>query len=152
MTHCGGDECHFFCLVCAHSNAANEIGLGRYKIKCMDGSGCQAEFPHDEKLRFLNDKEMGALDRNQRETELHMAGLDDLVRCPFCDFAAICPAVEVDREFRCLNAECERVSCRLCQQDTHIPLSCKEYAKENKLTVRHVVEEAMTDALIRSCK
>src|SRR5947209_2292814 len=71
MTHCGGDECHFFCLVCAHSNAANEIGLGRYKIKCMDGSGCQAEFPYDEKLRFLNDKEMEALDRNQRETELH---------------------------------------------------------------------------------
>jgi TRIAD3 protein (E3 ubiquitin-protein ligase RNF216) len=44
------------------------------------------------------------------------------------------------------------VSCRLCREKSHIPLTCQEYAKENRLSVRHTVEEAMTEALVRKCK
>lgn len=47
MTHCG-EGAHFFCLECARMNAENEIGNGRHKLKCMDSSGCQAEFPRRE--------------------------------------------------------------------------------------------------------
>lgn len=46
----------------------------------------------------------------------------------------------------------EEISCRLCQQKSHIPQTCEEFAKENKLSVRHTVEEAMTEAMVRKCK
>lgn len=150
-THCDGEEPHFFCLECAKRNANNEIGNSRYKLLCMDGSGCKAEFAKEQMRRFLEEKAMDKLERLQQQEEIRLADLDDLTSCPFCDFAAICPPVEEDREFRCANPECEKVSCRLCKLETHIPLSCEVNAKENKVNVRHAVEEAMTEALVRSC-
>jgi len=117
----------------------------------MDSSGCKAEFAKEQIRRFLDQKTMDTLERLQQQDEIRLADLDDLTSCPFCDFAAICPPVEEDREFRCANPECEKVSCRLCKHETHIPLSCEAYAKENKVTIRHAVEEAMTEALVRSC-
>ena len=117
----------------------------------MDGSGCKAEFAKEQIQRFLDQKTMDTLERLQQQDEIRLADLDDLTSCPFCDFAAICAPVEEDREFRCANPECEKVSCRLCKQETHIPLSCEAHAKENKVTIRHAVEEAMTEALVRSC-
>ncbi|KAH0545580.1 hypothetical protein FGG08_000411 [Glutinoglossum americanum] len=152
MTHCNGDECHFFCLDCAKRNADNEVGQSRYKLRCMDGSGCTAEFSRQQIQRFLDDKTLSALERIQQDDEIRMAELDGLTKCPFCDFGAICPPVEVDREFRCRNSDCEKTSCRLCRQETHIPLSCEAFAKENRSTIRHAVEEAMTEALVRSCR
>lgn len=94
---------------------------------------------------------MDTLERLQQQDEIRLADLDDLTSCPFCDFAAICAPVEEDREFRCANPDCEKVSCRLCKHETHIPLSCEAYAKDNKVNIRHAVEEAMTEALVRSC-
>lgn len=47
MTHCGEGE-HFFCLDCARQYAESRIGEGKHKLVCMDGSGCQAEFPRRE--------------------------------------------------------------------------------------------------------
>jgi TRIAD3 protein (E3 ubiquitin-protein ligase RNF216) len=76
------------------------------------------------------------------------ANLDDLEDCPFCEFKAIYPPPEEDREFRCLNPDCEKVSCRLCKGETHIPKSCKEAAV---VPERRLVEEAMTAALVRTC-
>ena len=150
-THCDGEEPHFFCFDCAKRNANNEIGNSRYKLRCMDCSGCKADFAKEQIRRFLDQKTIDTLERLQQQEEIRLADLDDLTSCPFCDFAAICAPVEEDREFRCANPECEKVSCRLCKHETHIPLTCEAYAKDNKVTVRHAVEEAMTEALVRSC-
>ncbi|KAL9115297.1 MAG: hypothetical protein Q9187_007324, partial [Circinaria calcarea] len=117
----------------------------------MDGSGCKAEFGREQKHRFLDPQTIALLERLQQQDEIRIADLADLERCPFCDYAAICPPIEIDKEFRCSMPNCERVSCRLCKNDSHIPLSCKEYRRENGLTERHVLEEAMTSALIRPC-
>lgn len=151
MTHCNGDEPHFFCLDCAKRNVEVDIGQSRCRPKCMDVSGCSGGFDRVQLLHFLELKTFEALERMQQQEDIRLAGLDDLEECPFCDFKAICPPVDVDREFRCGNPECTKVSCRLCRRETHIPQSCEEFAKENKLTVRHAVEEAMTQALVRSC-
>lgn len=151
VTHCDGDEPHFFCLECAERNAKNEIGNSRYQLKCMDFSGCKASFSREQKLRFLDEKTFGALERIQQQAELLQAEFEGLHRCPFCDFAAICPPVEVDKEFRCRNPECEKVSCRLCKLDSHLPLTCEESKMENGISERHVVEEARTEALLRTC-
>ncbi|RPB05956.1 hypothetical protein L873DRAFT_1824716 [Choiromyces venosus 120613-1] len=149
MTHC--NDLHFFCLDCARRNAEAEVGNGRYKLSCMDGSGCKALFPRDQMLRFLNDKTLSALSKIEQQDALRIAEIDGLVKCPFCDYGAICAPAEVDKEFDCQNPDCMEISCRLCNQKSHIPLTCKEYAKESKINVRHRVEEAMTEALVRKC-
>ena len=79
-----------------------------------------------------------------------MAGIENLASCPFCPYAAEYPPVEIDKEFRCEAPDCEKVSCRLCRLESHIPKSCKEN-KELGLSVRRQIEEAMSDALIRRC-
>lgn len=150
-THCSGDEPHFFCLECAGNYAASELGKQKWKLSCMDGSGCEAEFERAQKLRFLTEKIFQTFERLEQQDAIKQAGMEGLASCPFCDFAAICPPVNVDREFRCRNPECEKVSCRLCEAESHIPLTCEEYKKENGISERHAVEEAMTAALIREC-
>ena len=142
---------HFFCLECAKRNADNELGNFRYKLTCMSGDVCAASFSRTERHRFLDEKTLKALERMESQAEVKQAGLEGLVNCPFCDFAAICPPVEVDREFRCQNGDCEKVSCRICRSESHIPLSCDEWKKENRISERHVLEEARTAALLKKC-
>ena len=151
ITFCSGDNPHAFCFSCAESNAKTQLGLSRYKLECMHSSGCEAVFSRTERNRFLDSKTIESLERVQQQTELREANLPGLEKCPFCDFAAICVEVEVDREFRCEKPECKRITCRLCKLDTHVPLTCEEYKKENGVSERRIVEEARTAALIRTC-
>ena len=58
---------------------------------------------------------------------------------------------EKDKLLHCQNSNCQVVSCRLCLERNHLPLSCKEFKEENGLDARHGIEEAMTEALIRKC-
>lgn len=117
----------------------------------MHESGCTATFSRDQRQRFLDSKTIEKLERLQQQDEIRKAELPNLSTCPFCDFAAICPPVEEDREFRCHNPECAEVSCRLCKLKSHIPLTCEESKKENGVSERRVIEEARTEALIRTC-
>lgn len=80
-----------------------------------------------------------------------MAGIENLASCPFCPYAAEYPPVEVNREFRCQAPDCEKVSCRLCKLESHIPKSCEEHLRDNGLSARRQIEEAMSAALIRKC-
>jgi len=80
-----------------------------------------------------------------------MAGIENLASCPFCPYAAEYPPIKDNKEFHCKMPDCEKVSCRLCNLESHIPKSCEEFAKENGLSIRREIEEAMTAALIRKC-
>ena len=53
--------------------------------------------------------------------------------------------------FRCNAPTCSRISCRICNKDTHIPLTCEQAKKENGISERHVLEEAMSQALMKAC-
>lgn len=117
----------------------------------MHESGCKATFSREQRTRFLDNKSIEKLERLQQQDEIRKAELPNLSTCPFCDFAAICPPVEEDREFRCHNPECAEVSCRLCKLKSHIPLNCEESKKENGVSERRVIEEARTEALVRTC-
>ena len=150
-THCNGENAHFFCFDCARSYAKSQTELSRYKLSCMDGSGCKEEFTRTQIRRFLDKRMIDLLERLQQQDELRAANVPNLETCPFCDYAAICEPIEIDREFHCYMPNCERVSCRLCKQDTHLPMTCEEHRKEHGLTERHALEEAMTKALIREC-
>ncbi|KAL8833549.1 MAG: hypothetical protein Q9170_004204 [Blastenia crenularia] len=151
ITFCSAEQPHSFCFDCAATNANTQIGLSRYVLACMDSSGCKELFSRQERERFLDAKTIDKLERLQQQTELREADLPNLESCPFCDFAAICPPIEIDKEFRCSNPECEKVSCRNCRNVTHIPLSCAEFKKENGVSERHQIEEARTNAVLRKC-
>jgi E3 ubiquitin-protein ligase RNF216 len=151
MVHCDADVIHWFCRGCARQTAETEIGNSKYELHCMSMDGCEGGFSNDQRAEFLETKTMIALERNEQEAMLRMAGIENLASCPFCPYAAEYPPVEIDKEFRCQAPDCEKTSCRLCKLESHIPKSCEEFAKENGLSVRRQIEEAMSAALIRKC-
>ncbi|QSZ34586.1 hypothetical protein DSL72_006180 [Monilinia vaccinii-corymbosi] len=152
MVHCNSEEVlHWFCRGCARQTAENEIGNSKYELHCMSTDGCEAGFSLEQRTQFLDESTIVALERNEAEAVLRMAGIENLASCPFCPYAAEYPPVEVNREFRCQAPDCEKVSCRLCKLESHIPKSCAEHAKENGLSVRRQIEEAMSAAMIRKC-
>src|SRR5579859_4149856 len=95
-----------------------------YIFKCMDVSGCQAPFPPQELPRFASEKMLSLRDKLASEVAIREAEIDGFVTCPFCDFGAILEDME-DKEFRCMNSECEVISCRSCRLESHLPLSCE---------------------------
>ncbi|OJD19471.1 hypothetical protein AJ78_00539 [Emergomyces pasteurianus Ep9510] len=150
MIPCTGQNIHFFCKECIRSAAKTQIGVLKYEVNCMDMSGCSAGFHKHTLANVLGESLMGKLEQLQQRDEIARANLEGLHDCPFCDFKAICPPIEVDREFRCENPGCRKVSCRLCGLESHIPKSC-EQANDKKTPARQKIEEAMSEALIRTC-
>lgn len=151
MAHCDADVVHWFCYTCLRRTAEAAIGNSQYHLDCPSIDGCPASFSLDQRALFLDDSLVKALELIEQEAVLRMAGIENLATCPFCRYAAEYPPVEENKEFRCENPECGRVTCRLCREETHIPKTCDEVAKENTLSVRRKVEEAMSAALIRKC-
>lgn len=151
MTFCDGPVAHFFCLECAKTYVSTQMEMSKCRPECPSISDCKAPFSRSQLQRFLGKTTFDRLEHLQQLEDIQAAGLDNLEECPFCDYKAECPPVEIDREFRCINPTCGKTSCRLCHLETHIPKSCEENRKDNKINVRHTVEEAMTKALIRNC-
>ncbi|KAK7956225.1 uncharacterized protein PG986_005447 [Apiospora aurea] len=151
MVQCDGEEAHSFCRPCMKKQAESQIGYQKYQLTCMSMEGCQAGFSASQRKTFLDEKLQVALDRIEQQAMLEMAGIESLETCPFCPFAMEYPPVEENKEFRCANADCEIVSCRLCRKVTHIPKTCAEAAAEEGHEARHTIEEAMSEAMIRRC-
>ncbi len=151
MVHCNGTTLHWFCMECARRNAEAAVGLSKYHLECISMDGCDATFSMDQKMIFLDEKLLTALELIEQEAVLRLAGLENLATCPFCRYAAEYPPVEENKEFSCENPDCRLVSCRLCREETHIPKSCSEAAKERGHSARRTIEEAMSAALIRKC-
>lgn len=61
------------------------------------------------------------------------AGLDGLVYCPFCPYAAIMED-PTDKEFPC--EKCKVISCRDCRVKSHRPLSCESTSLNGKINDR----------------
>ncbi|KAI1779667.1 hypothetical protein F4818DRAFT_436970 [Hypoxylon cercidicola] len=148
LVHCNGENAHRFCRGCMRSQAETTIGYSKYELNCMSMDGCDAGFSRDQTKLFLDKNLRTALDRIEGEAALREAGIEDLETCPFCPYAAECPPVALDKEFRCIRPGCLKVSCRLCRKESHIPETCAEVAIDRG---RHELEEAMTDALVRYC-
>ena len=143
FVHCSGDVPHFSCGECLQNHVAALIGDQRYQLECLPDTSCKASYSRSQRDRFLAQKTIETLERLQQQAELKLANVENLASCPVCDYAAVYPKVEDDKEFRCENPDCQRVSCRLCQKDTHTPISCKEYKESFGVNERHEVEEAM---------
>ncbi|KAL1735070.1 hypothetical protein EV714DRAFT_201568 [Schizophyllum commune] len=144
-------DAHLFCKECMLSYAETKLGSHDVKISCMDQSGCKELFPESELRRFLPEKLMTLYDRVKQRKEIEQAGLDGLEECPFCDYKVVIDNPD-EKLFRCGNVEdCGAVSCRNCKKLDHLPKTCQEMEEDKKLDSQHLVEEAMSKALVRNC-
>ena len=151
MISCNGDIIHFYCVNCPRQQIETQMGQSRCRHKCFGVDDCNGTFTRRQLQQVLSDTTFERLEHMQQREDLEAAGLDFLSECPFCDFRMECLPVEVDKEFRCENPKCGKTSCRICEKESHIPLSCEESKKDGQITLRHIVEEAMSAALIRHC-
>lgn len=151
MTHCENDDTHFFCNKCIELRASELIGAQKYELSCMDTSGCGSELSKEALARALPTKVFDKLAEIQQLAEIKAAGLDGLEQCPFCEYQAVCPPVDTHTIFECLNPDCEKASCRKCNGESHVPISCEEAKKDRGLSARHAVEEARSEAMMRTC-
>jgi hypothetical protein len=151
---CNGDETHLFCRRCIKKYAETQVGQMNYDIKCIDVSGCHAGFEKALLQQVVGEKFLKRLEFLQQMDEISKSGIKGLEGCPFCEFKAVClPLVQNEEapEFSCQNPDCGKVSCRLCQCESHAPNSCEQAKKERGVPERREVEEAMTKALLRTC-
>jgi hypothetical protein len=151
VVHCENDEMHFFCNKCIEARAKEQIGSLKHEMQCMDISGCAAELSREALAQALPVAISDKLAEIQQLAEIKAAGLDGLEQCPFCEYQAICLSVDIDAIFECLNPGCEKVSCRRCNEESHVPRSCEEAKKDKGLSARHAVEEARSEAMMRTC-
>lgn len=143
-------EAHLFCKSCMSSYASNLLGEHNPNIVCMDQSGCKLPFPQSELERFLTPKLLELYHRVRQRKDIEDAGLENLEECPFCDYKCVIEN-EMEKLFRCENVDCGAVSCRECKKPDHLPKTCKEVESDKHLDAQHIVEEAMTRALMRNC-
>lgn len=148
---CLADGEHPFCYDCVKNLAENQIGMRRHEMQCMDESGCNKALDLDGIGRAVPIKTFDRLQFNQQQAEIKAANIEGLEQCPLCDFQAICDPIEVDTIFSCQNPDCFKVTCRLCHEASHLPKTCEEVKKDRGLSARHKVEEARTQAMIRTC-
>ncbi|OBT77343.1 hypothetical protein VF21_03458 [Pseudogymnoascus sp. 05NY08] len=152
MIHCNNESVsHYFCKRCARLHAETQIGSGKFELQCMSTDVCEADYSFAQRQLFLDANLTTALDRIEAETNLRLAGIENLASCPFCPYAAEYPPIEDERLFHCEFDSCRKISCRMCQKEAHIPKTCQENSRDIGLDVRREVEEAMTAALVRFC-
>jgi len=142
---------HSFCYNCIKGLADSQVGLMRYKMLCMDPSGCKEKLCTHGVGRAIPVKTFDRLAFNEQQAEIVAAGIEGLEHCPFCEFKAICDPIEIITIFRCQNPDCFKVSCRKCHEISHLPKTCDEVKKERGLQARHKVEEARSTAMMRRC-
>ena len=150
---CDGDVAHFYCYACVKNQASSQIGQMRWEMRCVFSGNkpCTAPLIKSQLRDVLEAKTLAKLEELQFNDEVSLAAIEGLEDCPFCEFKAICDPVDINREFNCGNPDCLKTSCRLCHETTHLPKTCEEARKDRGSELRHTVEEAMTNALIRRC-
>ncbi|KAF5356819.1 hypothetical protein D9756_006828 [Leucocoprinus leucothites] len=147
-------DAHLFCLSCLRSYASTLLGSHNPNITCMSQAVCTATFPASQLVRVLPRKTYALYERLVQAKEIDAAGLEGLEECPFCEWKCVMEVgFEGEKLFRCENdiGGCGVVSCRKCKKLDHLPKSCEEVEQDKKLDARHLVEEAMTKALMRNC-
>ena len=148
MLQCA-DGLHLFCKECVTAHVRAKMGEGKLEFACLD-SECTGSYLVETLQPLLRPAEFSKLLLRLNSQAVASADIPNLVQCPFCEFATIMDNPE-DKIFRCLAPDCNRESCRLCKEPSHIPLRCDELEKSEEVKLRTAVEEKMSEALMRTC-
>ncbi|XP_072044355.1 uncharacterized protein [Amphiura filiformis] len=143
---------HLFCQMCLQRYAQEATyGEGKAQIVCMT-DGCESTFPRSQLQKALSANDLAKYDDRVGEESLQLADMgDNLVRCPYCNYAALMG--EGDKVFQCQAADCKKETCRYCKEEwkDHFGIPCDEIEKKSDTKVRVSYEERMTMAKIRTC-
>jgi len=137
-----------FCRDCVRRGAEVQIGDSKSAISCL--TSCGEDIPMAVLQLVLPNTMFSKLVQRRQMEEVQAAGLEDLVQCPACSFATIMPDPG-DKVIICGNQECGKHTCRLCGEESHLPLSCDEVEKDEEVVARTKLEKAMTEAMVREC-
>jgi len=157
-------EGHLFCKTCLQKHTEQRVfGLGNFGVKsnsardsnpscafeilCMHSSGCMSGFHERQLRRILPEKVMKKYDELQCMAVVEKAGMSDASKCPKCHYIAFGEASVVT--FNC--PKCNFKSCRKCGEEDHQGIHCDQVETKHETNGRKVVEEAMTNAKIRTC-
>nr|KAI8765240.1 E3 ubiquitin-protein ligase RNF216-like [Biomphalaria glabrata] len=145
-------DCHLICKECL-SMYVKEMayGSGKINLECLS-SDCGMSYPISELQRCLDKTLVDKLQERGFMEDIKMAGVDDLISCPGCNFTAtLSPTVKM---FLCRNLDCQKAICRYCQVDwnDHEGLTCNEVETKDETALRKEYEEKMTKAKVRTCK
>ena len=168
MVGCRGG--HVFCKTCLQKHTeqrvfgAGNLGVVRpatggrgsagatasraLEIQCM-APDCAAGFADSQLRRVCPDKVLTKYDELQFAAAVESAGLEGVAKCPRCGFIAIPDEAWPALLFHC--PRCAFKSCRECGEEFHPDLRCSQVETQDETNGRRTVEEAMTDALVRTC-
>ena len=141
------DQEHMFCPQCVNRGCETAIGDSKTELKCF--ADCDGKFPLSSIQRVLDPVIFEKYCQRLQIEEIVAAGIQGLEHCRHCGRGNICsPNSKV---FYCINEECLKHTCRLCNEDDHEGLTCEEVEKDVETKNRIMIEEKMTEALIRNC-
>jgi TRIAD3 protein (E3 ubiquitin-protein ligase RNF216) len=143
-------EGHIFCKGCLkHLVEEVVFGNGRSVLKCMnsEGSGCSGYFP-DSILRIALPETVYNKYQEALARDAIQSARIPLVTCYACSFQV---ELSENAGIVMLCPDCNKETCRLCGEEAHIPLKCSEVEKKTQTNTRLTVEEALTEARLRTC-
>jgi len=152
---------HLFCAACAKQCVEHKLGAGDevHHIMCPSTSLCKEQLPPGELRRVLPHSLWASLQTQLQHSSMQAVlsehgreGDCNVEQCPFCEFVMVMDTPkEENKVFVCYAKDCGKESCRLCKEESHIPLRCEEVEKKSQVNHRLSVEEHMSQALIRNC-
>ena len=85
----------------------------------------------------------------QYQSVIEIANMADIAKCPQCQFLAVPDPSWPPFLFHC--PQCSYKSCTQCQEEYHPNIRCDDVETKAEASGRCAVEEAMTEALVRTC-
>ncbi|TFK63806.1 hypothetical protein BDN72DRAFT_775474 [Pluteus cervinus] len=147
-------EGHLFCMACITQLTSTSIIPDFIACPAIGVLACNLPFSASELKRALPGTLYEKWERECQRRAVDAAEVDEMEECPFCDWRCIMTlSFEEQKLFRCENDDggCGVVSCRKCKKPDHLPDSCEEILENFKPDRRQLVEEAMSQALVRNC-
>ncbi|XP_030840461.1 uncharacterized protein LOC578116 [Strongylocentrotus purpuratus] len=140
-------EGHLFCQTCLQRYTKEAVyGQGKATLCCLE-DGCDSVFPRSQLEKTLTKEILVKYDERVVEESINMADMDNLLRCPECNYAAV-----LDKDQKVFNCpECHKETCRNCKEPwkDHYGLECDQVKKQS--TMRLSYQERMTVAKVRTC-
>ena len=136
---------HLNCAECVAQAAKVAAGENKTGVTCPQ---CDEEVEWRHLEMVVDPVILSKMLQRRQAEEVSGAGLEGLVKCPFCHYCTVMENPE-DKVLVCRNPDCGRESCRLCKESNHVPLRCDEVEKTEG--ARKEIEENLTQAMIREC-
>ncbi|KAJ3428349.1 e3 ubiquitin-protein ligase [Anaeramoeba flamelloides] len=143
---------HLFCVDCLHNLVKHAIGTRKKEIRCPGVDKCDFGFSLTMIQKAVPEKTWDLFERLVQESEINQAKIENLRKCPNCDYAEIIEDIQEVKILKCKNPKCLSKTCLFCNEKAHPGKTCEEFKKDKKVDHHRLfIEEQMTKALLRTC-